>query len=672
MSTCLTVMQPSPQVITGAGPGVAAAAGPRGCCRSRSGATVGRWSTHEQRCSPGPGPSPPSGAARAATRCSSRGTSPTSPTRTSSRRDATDVAGAVLAHRRLAASREPGTSLVRVFTPTVAEDGWTTPHTVVQVVTDDMPFLVDSVTNELSRAGRGIHLVVHPQVVVRRDADGSLLEVLEVTHGETDPGSVSDHVLVESWISVEIDRTAPGAGAGPPARPRTATAAPRRTTRTPRLARALLQVLADVRAAVEDWPAMQARARALAEEVEALPARLPEGGPGPGGRGRGGPAAALARRRALHVPRLPRVRAAPGRHRRHRGAGVAARHRAGHRARPRRPPDRQPAERRRHRPRPPPRRPRPHQGQQPRHRPPLDLPGLRRRQGLRRAGRGGGGAALPRPAQLGRLHPERVLGARRRPQGGRGARHQRLRPAQPLRQGPADHPRDLPARRAVRRRRGDPHPDQPRGAPAAGAAPHPPVRPPRRLRPVRLVPGLPAARPLHDRGPPRHAGGAARGVRRHRGRALRPGVGVGAGAAALRRAPGQPRRAPRRRPRRGRAAPGLGHPDLGGGPGRRPGRPARRGRGRPDEPALGLGAARGLQGGRRAPRGRRRPGPPRAARAGPRRRPGPRPAAVHPGRAPRPGSRGSSCTGRSRSGCPRCCPSSTTSASRSSTSGRTT
>lgn len=50
-----------------------------------------------------------------------------------------------------------------MHTPTVEENGWTCSHSVVEVVTDDMPFLVDSVTNELSRQNRGIHLVVHPR-----------------------------------------------------------------------------------------------------------------------------------------------------------------------------------------------------------------------------------------------------------------------------------------------------------------------------------------------------------------------------------------------------------------------------------------------------------------------------------------------------------------------------
>jgi glutamate dehydrogenase len=57
----------------------------------------------------------------------------------------------VLAHVDLAASRPDGTIALRVFTPTVAEHGWSTGHTLVQVVVEDMPFLVDSVVAALSQ-----------------------------------------------------------------------------------------------------------------------------------------------------------------------------------------------------------------------------------------------------------------------------------------------------------------------------------------------------------------------------------------------------------------------------------------------------------------------------------------------------------------------------------------
>lgn len=68
-------------------------------------------------------------------------------------RDPVDVFGAAASHYRLAENRPQGTANVRVHTPTVEENGWTCSHSVVEVVTDDMPFLVDSVTNELSRQG---------------------------------------------------------------------------------------------------------------------------------------------------------------------------------------------------------------------------------------------------------------------------------------------------------------------------------------------------------------------------------------------------------------------------------------------------------------------------------------------------------------------------------------
>src|SRR3954447_24893471 len=167
-------------------------------------------------------------------------------------RDPIDLAGAALSHRLLAAARPQGVANVRVFTPTVDEFGWTSGHTVVEIVTDDMPFLVDSVTTELSRQERGIHLVVHPQVIVRRDVTGKLLEVLDTS---ATPWSSSEHPrgsLVESWIHVEIDRETDPERLG-------------------HVQEGVRSVLDDVRVAVEDWPKMKQRARHIAAELEASP-----------------------------------------------------------------------------------------------------------------------------------------------------------------------------------------------------------------------------------------------------------------------------------------------------------------------------------------------------------------------------------------------------------------
>src|ERR1041385_3386580 len=76
--------------------------------------------------------------------------------------DPLDVYGSVLAHWSLARHREPGAPSVRVYNPEFEQHGWQSAHTVVELVSDDMPFLVDSATMALSGPGAGIHLLIHP------------------------------------------------------------------------------------------------------------------------------------------------------------------------------------------------------------------------------------------------------------------------------------------------------------------------------------------------------------------------------------------------------------------------------------------------------------------------------------------------------------------------------
>ena len=92
--------------------------------------------------------------------------------------DPLDLYGAALAHWNFARRREPGTPKVRVYNPEFEQHGWQSPHTVVELVSDDMPFIVDSATMALSGEGAGIHLLIHPVIRVRRDATGELTAVL--------------------------------------------------------------------------------------------------------------------------------------------------------------------------------------------------------------------------------------------------------------------------------------------------------------------------------------------------------------------------------------------------------------------------------------------------------------------------------------------------------------
>src|SRR5439155_19977573 len=112
-------------------------------------------------------------------------------------RQPADLYGAALSHWGFAKKREPGRAKVRVFNPSIEEHGWQSTHTIIEIVNDDMPFLVDSVTMEVNRHGLTRHLIVHPIIAVRRDPDGSLIE----TTPDNTPSS-----RPESFIHVEVDR----------------------------------------------------------------------------------------------------------------------------------------------------------------------------------------------------------------------------------------------------------------------------------------------------------------------------------------------------------------------------------------------------------------------------------------------------------------------------------
>ncbi len=158
-------------------------------------------------------------------------------------RRADDLYGAALSHLNFARKRQPGVPKVRVFNPTVEEHGWQSTHTIIEIVNDDMPFLVDSVTMEVNRVGLPPHLVVHPILNIRRDANGEITEFLDAPV----EGSIS-----ESYMHVEVDRIA----------------TPERLTT---LTNEVLRILSDVRIAVEDWQKMLAQVSVVLDEIERRP-----------------------------------------------------------------------------------------------------------------------------------------------------------------------------------------------------------------------------------------------------------------------------------------------------------------------------------------------------------------------------------------------------------------
>ncbi|MGC4807172.1 NAD-glutamate dehydrogenase [Micromonospora sp. DT233] len=152
---------------------------------------------------------------------------------------AEEMLAAARAHRELAQQRVPGELKLRIHEPDADQH-----HTVVEIVTDDMPFLVDSVTSLLNAHHLDVHLLVHPLVVVRREPLGRLAEI----SADVEPDDAIAGDLVESWMRIEID---PVRDAG----------------EREKLRRELQRVLTDVREAVEDWPRMRQRALDLADEL---------------------------------------------------------------------------------------------------------------------------------------------------------------------------------------------------------------------------------------------------------------------------------------------------------------------------------------------------------------------------------------------------------------------
>jgi glutamate dehydrogenase len=160
--------------------------------------------------------------------------------------DPLDLFGAAMALWRFAETRTPGQPRIRAYNPKFEEDGWHSTHTVVEIVNDDMPFLVDSVTAELNRRELGVHLVIHPVAYVARDAKGKR-KALAKDAKEGTPESLMQ-IRVSARSSAEtLEQIQSG----------------------------LASVLADVRAAVTDWRTMRKKLLDVVAEIEKKPPPLP-------------------------------------------------------------------------------------------------------------------------------------------------------------------------------------------------------------------------------------------------------------------------------------------------------------------------------------------------------------------------------------------------------------
>ncbi len=141
--------------------------------------------------------------------------------------------------------RAVGETLIRVFNPDKRKHGWESVHTIIEMVNDDKPFLVDSATLALSEMNLDVHLIIHPVIRVQRDRNGRLLAITDKEDSKN---------IAESVVQIQINRQT-------------------RTEVLTEIEQRLRKALTDVDCAVADWKAMS---RAVEETTAIMPSWAPQ------------------------------------------------------------------------------------------------------------------------------------------------------------------------------------------------------------------------------------------------------------------------------------------------------------------------------------------------------------------------------------------------------------
>jgi glutamate dehydrogenase len=149
-----------------------------------------------------------------------------------------DSAARVASAFQFVDERQAGALAVRVFTPSADADGWSAAGTVVEVNVEDSPFLLSTVTEELTRHDYETFELLHPVLGVVRDPDGRVRRF--------EPARTAANR--ESFVHVELAERLPQAACA-------------------RLEADLRRVVGDAQAATRDFAAMRARTTAVAERV---------------------------------------------------------------------------------------------------------------------------------------------------------------------------------------------------------------------------------------------------------------------------------------------------------------------------------------------------------------------------------------------------------------------
>lgn len=146
-------------------------------------------------------------------------------------RSDSDLYGAALSLWRQLQEKRAGTPLIKVFNPEIAKQGWQSSYTVIQIIVDDMPFLVDSMRMAINRLHINSHLILHTPMHFIRDDNNTVSSFVGAD-------SRSQAHCSETVFFIEIDRQS-------------------RASDIKRLTDELHSVVSEVSLSVSDWQTMR-------------------------------------------------------------------------------------------------------------------------------------------------------------------------------------------------------------------------------------------------------------------------------------------------------------------------------------------------------------------------------------------------------------------------------
>ncbi|MGO0309483.1 NAD-glutamate dehydrogenase [Endozoicomonas acroporae] len=157
-----------------------------------------------------------------------------------------DCYGALLCLWQFLQARQPEQIKIRVYNPEPETHHWHSTHSIIEIITDDMPFLVSSVLMELDRQKIKVYSLNHPTLRLARDSTGQLQAI-----------STPQAEITEAVIRVEIDRQ------------------PEQLD-LEKVAAGIRDIVADVHKVVSDWEAMQTRLDDAIQWCQSHPVPLPD------------------------------------------------------------------------------------------------------------------------------------------------------------------------------------------------------------------------------------------------------------------------------------------------------------------------------------------------------------------------------------------------------------